>query len=154
MSYKDGKLLQETATDEKDILTAAADNDDDNDSGDDDAGSDGSCDDAGSDDENLDGSEGDTSIIEPEQKQNWPVLHWKTQISALVSAQSDQSPQCSFGVTKDPNRLQADSEDWADPKADLSLCWVHQTLCRFCGAPAQLILFGLMLLQLKSLVAE
>ena len=50
----------------------------------------------------------------------------KTQISL-----SDQSSLCAQWVAKDPRFLYADSEDWADAQADLSLRWVHTHFAGF-----------------------
>ena len=62
--------------------------------------------------------------------------------SPWASTQTDQSLLCALWIAKDPNFLQADSEDWSDwpgTQTDLSLCWVHMSFCSFCLVGAQCI---------------
>ena len=89
----------------------------------------------------------------------WHVPPAKTRIS-LASTQSDQCSLCAQWVAKDPSFLCAEAKalllqtvkiqimctqqrhrsDWVDAQADLSLCWVHMSFCRFCHALAHMVL--------------
>ena len=49
----------------------------------------------------------------------------KTQISLGIRTIWSESSLCAHWVAKDPSFLHADSEEWADAQADLSLHWAH-----------------------------
>ena len=74
-------------------------------------------------------------IWEPEHsKTNKPVRPSKTQISV-----SYQSSPCTLWVTKDPNFLQVDREDWSTGQMPgLSLRRVQRSFCWFCCAGAHI----------------
>ena len=51
---------------------------------------------------------------------------------------STQSSLCAQWVAKDLSFLHADSEDWVDAQADLSLHWAPMPFCWLCHEVAQL----------------
>ena len=55
----------------------------------------------------------------------------KTQISLGIRPVWSESSLCAKSIAKDPSFLHADSEDWADAQADLSLRWVHSHFVGF-----------------------
>ena len=58
----------------------------------------------------------------------------KTQISLGIRPVWSESSLCVLWVAKDPQFLHVHNEDWsdwADVKADLSLCWAHRSFCWF-----------------------
>ena len=71
----------------------------------------------------------------------WHVRPARTQISLGIWSDWSESSLCAQWVAKDPSILHADSEDWSDwanARADLSLCWAHMPFCWFCHEAAHI----------------
>ena len=62
----------------------------------------------------------------------------KTQISLGICPVRSESSLCTQWVAKDRMFLRADSEDWSDGQADLSLRWACMPFCLFCHVKAHL----------------
>ena len=63
-----------------------------------------------------------------------PACLPKTQIGLSICPVWSESSLCAQWIAKDPSFLHADSEDWSDwrdARADLSLRWVHMSVCWF-----------------------
>ena len=63
-----------------------------------------------------------------------------------ASSQSDQSLRCPHEESLGPYPLSAQRRlrsDWADAQADLSLHWVHMSVCWFCHEAAQILFVSL-----------
>ena len=59
----------------------------------------------------------------------------KTQITQVWSEPS----LCAQWVVKDLSFLHADSDNWVNAQADLSLCWAHMPFCWFCHEVAHIL---------------